>query len=175
VADTTLIVSITGIAVSGVLGPWINGWVVRRANRQQFEQDRAGQDRDDLAHLVDEAAELLAAGVTNLRLTAEATQSGRKVPPEVEEWTARVFPLEQRLRLRVPADDPIVSGYSRVRERLLVVARLAKDPTAASGAIAAFESERDRFLDAARGRLDAPVTGTMKPRRLPIRRGDHAA
>jgi hypothetical protein len=162
VPNTTLIASITGIAVSGVVGPWINGWVSRRANRQQFEQDRAGKNRDDLARLVDEAAELFASGATNLRLAADAARAGTRPPPEVEEWTGRVFPLEQRLRLRVRADDPIVVGYAEVRQRLLDVARSAADPAAANEAIATFEAERDRYLDAARGSLEAPIAA---PRR----------
>jgi hypothetical protein len=155
-ANATLIASVTGIGVSGVIGPWLNAWVTRRANRQQFAQQRAGIAREDLTALVDEAAELLASGATNLRLDAEARRKGLKPPAEVQEWTGKVFPLQQRLRLRVPANDPLVAGYERVREALLVVAEAA-DEGAATRAIESFEAERDRFLDAARQRLARPV------------------
>jgi hypothetical protein len=62
VANTTLIAAVTGIGVSGVVGPMATAWATRRANRQQFERDQAAKRRADLQALIDVAAELLGAG-----------------------------------------------------------------------------------------------------------------
>lgn len=170
-SDSALIIAIVGIAVSGVVGPWLNAWVTRRANRQQFDQDRASAVRDDLAKLVDESAELFAVGATMLRLDAEARRDKQATPPAVAEWLSKVFPLQQRLRLRIPGDDPIVRGYDNVRQHLVDLAKNATDSAALEAAIQAFESARDHYLDDARGQLEAPIETPRRDRsRLLARR-----
>jgi hypothetical protein len=170
-SGSALIIAIVGIAVSGVVGPWLNAWVTRKANRQQFDQDRAGAVRDDLAKLVDESAELFAVGATMLRLDAEAKRAGHPTPPTVAEWTGKVFPLQQRLRLRIPADDPIVRGYDNVRQHLVDLAKDAPDATTLEAAVQAFESARDQYLDDARAQLEAPVEISGRDRSRLLARG----
>ena len=167
----SLIISVVGIVVAGVVGPWLNAWVTRRANRQQFDQDRAGAVRDDLAKLVDESAELFAIGATMLRQAAEARSAGHPTPTAGADWASKVFPLGQRLRLRVPADDPIVRGFDDVREHLVDVAQHPANAAALDVAIQAFESVRDRYLDEARGRLEAPIETPRHGRSRLITRG----
>jgi hypothetical protein len=156
-ANTTLIASVVGIGVSGVIGPAATAWATRRANREAFERDRQGKRRDDFAELVDEAAALLASGATNLRLLAEANERGDPLPADIEDWLGHVFPLQERLRLRRPAADPVVAGYARVRQRLMEIGAHPAGSEAQQAAVLLFESERDGFLDAARSALQQPV------------------
>lgn len=63
--NSTLIVSVTGIAIAGVVGPAISGWAARRADAQRFNREQSGKRRDDLRAVADEAATLLALGAAN--------------------------------------------------------------------------------------------------------------
>lgn len=117
-ANTTLIVSITGIAVSGVVGPSTTAWASRRAARAQFLRDRAAARRDELRGLLDEAAIVLGLGGTRLRQAWEAEQAGQALD-QFRPWSEQVFTLSRRLRLRLAADDPIVAAYDVVRDRLV--------------------------------------------------------
>ena len=167
-SNSSLIIAVAGIAASGVVGPAMSSWAIRRAAKQQFERDRAGQRRDDLAGLVDDAARLLSRGATNLRLAAEAAAAGQAPPPEIDEWLTEVFPLEQRLRLRRPADDPIVTGYQGVRARLIEAAQAGANTPEFDAAVSNFETVRDQFLDIAREQLVTPVTvGFLQRMRRP--------
>ena len=147
--DVTLIVSVVGIATSGVVGPQITAWATRKANRLQFDRERAANRIDELRGLVDEAAVLLAAGATNLRLLAQ----GAATPPA--DWVQQVFPLGQRLRLRLPEDHAIVTAYDAVRAALTSTAEAAPDQLDAC--LAEFEGKRSEFLRQARETLNAPV------------------
>jgi hypothetical protein len=79
------------------------------------------------------------------------------MPPELQEWLGSVFPMEQRLRLRRPPEDPIVRGYHSVRERLLELQDHTLRTLGYESAVDAFEAERDRFLEVARDQLAEPV------------------
>jgi hypothetical protein len=147
--DVTLAVSITGILVSGVVGPQLTVWSTRRADRRQFNRDQAAHRREDLRSLLDEAAVLLASGATNLRLL-------RSVPtPEIRDWLGSVFPLGQRLRLRLPGDDQVVAAYNQVREALAAAAEQPGNDVEA--AIVDFEHKRELFLDLSREALSADI------------------
>ncbi len=147
--DATLAASITGIVVSGVVGPQVTAWSIRRANRRQFNRDQAARRRDDLRSVLDEAAVLLASGATNLRLLRETPTV------ELRDWLSSVFPLGQRLRLRLPGDDEVVAAYNEVREALATTAE-GVEPDVDS-AIADYERKRERFLDLARAALTAEI------------------
>src|SRR2546425_753837 len=106
---TTL--GVTGIVVSGVLGSAIAAYFSRRGDRQRFLRDQLQRNREDLRAIVDEGAVLLGAGGTNLRLAREAASRGESAPEEVRDWGGEVHLLEQRLLLRLPADDAVVTAY----------------------------------------------------------------
>ena len=155
-ANTTLIASVTGIAVSGVVGPTLTAWAARRSNRQQFERDQAARRRADLRDLIDEAAVLLGAGGSNLRIAREAAQAGRDHPGDVRSWARDVHLLKQRLLLRLPSDHKVLRQYEEV-----VAALEAIDGTEAHDlhvALRNFEDARERFLDLSRAALGAPIT-----------------
>lgn len=155
--DAALAVSITGIVVSGVVGPQLTVWATRRANRRQFNRDQAVARKDELRLLLDEAAALLASGATNLRLLRESEQ--RQVPPDAElsNWLGRVFPLGVRLRLRLPAGHDVLTAYDEVREALVQTAASTRD---IESAITDFERRRDAFLDLSRAALNAEIPET---------------
>lgn len=67
--NTVLIASVTGIVVSGVVGPAVTSWAARRAARKQFVRDQNAKRRDDLRALLDEAASVLGVGSIRLRET----------------------------------------------------------------------------------------------------------
>jgi len=91
VANTTLIVSITGIAVSGVVGPSTTAWAARRAARSQFLRDRAADRRNELRSLLDQAASVLGLGATRLRQAWEADHAGGSGTTDLQPWSEEVF------------------------------------------------------------------------------------
>jgi methionine synthase II (cobalamin-independent) len=159
VASTTLIVSITGIVVSGIVGPTTTAWASRRAARSQFLRDRAAARRDELRSLLDEACSVLGLGATRLRQAWEADQAG-KMDAELQPWSERVFTIGQRLRIHLVVDDPIVVAYDTVRNRLIDASKLAslQDKKRYEAALIEFETARDQFLARSQAALAAPIT-----------------
>jgi hypothetical protein len=147
VFNAALITSIAGILVSGVVGPQFTSWSTRRANSKQFNRDQNARRRNDLRALLDEAALLLASGATNLRHLREANPD-----PELANWLSQIFPLGQRLRLRLPKDHQIVRAYAEVTDALATAA-----DSNIQAVVADFETKRDRFLDVARQTLNTEI------------------
>jgi hypothetical protein len=158
ISDTTktLIVATVGIVVSGFLGPSATAWATRRANKQQFEQDQRARRRDDFRALIDHAAELLGAGVTNLRIGREAKAAGLDEPDEVNEWASAVHLLRQRLLLRRPEDDVVVTSYAEVLDALEEVGAAGSERDYEQ-AVRAYKARMDRFLSTSRASLESPV------------------
>jgi hypothetical protein len=158
VANTTLIASITGIAVSGIVGPSTTAWATRRSARSQFLRDQAAERRDELRKLLDEAASVLGLGATRLRQAWESDRAGRQ-DTNLQPWSEQVFTIGQRLRLRLRADDPIVVAYEIVRQKLVAAGGLVSQPGAETyeAALREFEAARDRFLATSQAALDAPI------------------
>jgi len=159
VANTTLIVSVTGIAVSGVVGPAATSWAARRAARKQFVRDQAAKRREELHGLLDEAASVLGLGPTRLRQTRELQRASVELPEDLRLWPEQVYVIGQRLRLRLGGADPVVRAYDTVRGRLVEAAQLAvqDDEQQHENAVLRFEAGREEFLATARAKLDAPI------------------
>lgn len=155
-AEPVLITSIVGIVVSGILGPQLTAWATRRADRKRFEREQAAKRRDDLRQLVDEAAQLLAPGATNLRLLREADIAKAPADPDVSDWPRRVYVLGQRLRLRLPLEAAVVQHYEEVRIKLVAAAE-ARGEDSDEEALVEFEAARARLLDTARDALARPI------------------
>lgn len=159
VANTTLLVSVTGIVVSGVVGPTATSWAARRAARKQFVRDQAAKRREDLHALLDEAASVLGLGPTRLRQTRELERAGAELPEGLRLWPEQVYAIGQRLRLRLGGSDPVLQAYDVVRERLIEAAQLAaQDDAQHENAVLRFEASREEFLARARAKLDAPIS-----------------
>lgn len=158
VANTTLVVSVTGIVVSGVVGPTVTSWAARRAARKQFVRDQAARRREELLALLDEAASVLGLGPTRLRQTRELQRASAELPEELRLWPEQVYVIGQRLRLRLGGADPVVRAYDTVRERLIEAGQLAmQDEQQHENAVLRFEAGRGEFLTSARAKLDAPI------------------
>jgi hypothetical protein len=152
--SATVWVSIAGIVVSGVVGPQLTSRATWRANRRQFNRDQNAKRRDDLRTLLDEAAVLLASGATNLRLIRENAANDRPESDELVDWLGKVFPMSQRLRLRLPESNAVVQAYDSVREALIETQNLA---AGIDGQVLNFETKRREFLETARKELDREI------------------
>jgi hypothetical protein len=152
----TLVVAIVGILASGLIGPAATAWATRRANRQQFERDQRAKSRDDFRALVDDAAKLLGAGVTNLRLCREAKERDADEPEEVKEWASKVHLLRQRLLLRRSSEDSVLTSYVTVLDALGNVGS-SDGEDAYREAVTSYERSMETFLAAARSSLESPV------------------
>jgi hypothetical protein len=150
------ILGVTGIVVSGVIGPAIAAYYGRRGDRQRFARDQLHRSREDLRALLDEGAVLLGAGETNLRLAHEAASRGEPEPDEVRDWAGKVHLLGQRLRLRLAADAPVITAYESVKSALVAVGETYGHDDQYPGAVEQFEMQRRSFLEQAREALERP-------------------
>lgn len=149
--------SITGITVSGVVGPAANAWATRLANRSQFVRDREAAKRDDLRALFDDAAQVLGVGPIRLRQIWEQDHDAETVEL-VRGWPDEVYVIGQRIKLRLGADSPIATAYDRVREGLRTAAEIPPGETARRDAsLDRFEADRDAFLAASLAKLKEPI------------------
>ncbi|HEX6681094.1 MAG TPA: hypothetical protein VF063_10645 [Gaiellaceae bacterium] len=105
---------------------------------------------------MDDAAKLLGAGVTNLRLTRAARSAGGEEPEEVKEWATQVHLLKQRLLLRRASDDAVMASYGEVLEALATVGS-AQSEQAYEAAVTGYETRMEAFLSTVRAALEAPV------------------
>ena len=153
----TLVVAVVGIVVSGLLGPAATAWATRRANRQQFDRDQRAKLRGDFRDLIDDAAKLLGAGVTNLRIGREAKAAQLDEPDEVKAWATEVHLLKQRLLLRRAADDPVLTSYGEVLSALEKVGAAGSDEDYEQ-AVTLYEQSMDVFLASARSSIELPVS-----------------
>jgi len=152
--SSATIIGITGITVSGIVGPFVAAWAHRRGDKQRFEREQLRRHREDLRGVLDEGALLLGAGQTNLRLAHEAVSRGEAEPADVREWASEVHLLGQRLLLRLSREDPVVAKYEQVRAALVAVGESYGDESGYSQAVDAFEARRSEFLEEARAALE---------------------
>ena len=164
-ATDAVILGSLGIVTSGVLGPAAAARWARSRQEREFQHDLSTRRTDDLRRVLDDAAVLLGAGVTNLRLAAEASQSHHDPPPEVREWASQVHLARERILLRLPEDSVVVSRYTEARDLLTDRVGLALEADAGrpgagetgddlSAAIEQFEDRRSAFLAAGRALLE---------------------
>jgi hypothetical protein len=154
---STLIVGVVGIVVSGFVGPTLTALYTARRDRQRDSRSVIAARREDLRDVLDGAAGVLGGAVSKLRPILEAEQKGDAPPQEALDFLGTLFPLGQRLRLRLPEDAPAVQAYDEVRERLVAVSEAGRSQGDFDTAVEAFETSRSAFLSAAREALEAPI------------------
>jgi hypothetical protein len=155
---STLIVGLAGIVMSGFIGPSVTAWFTAKRERTKDARARVADERDDLRELLDDAAKVLGGAVSNLRPLLDAQQSRRDAPAEPAEFLGTLFPLGQRLRLRLPEGDPVLQRYDEVRGELVHLSSATGSQAEWDAAVTAFEDARARFLDAGREAVHAPIT-----------------
>lgn len=156
-ANNAVMVGVTGIVVSGVVGPTVAAWFARRSRSREFHREQVAARRNELRKLLDEAASLLASGPMNLRILHEQ-QAGTEVE-DARIWLSQVFPIGQRLQLWLPANHPVITSYECVREQLVEAARVGAAP-GSELIYELFEQDRTAFLDHAREALLRPIPET---------------
>lgn len=114
----TAVVSIAGIAVSGLLGPAAASLWARRQQRREHLHDRGLKRFDDLVDLLDRSAELLAPGTSHVRAAFEAAQRGDPEAADICDWASEVHVAYERILLRLPKDDPVSQAYRTAQKRL---------------------------------------------------------
>jgi hypothetical protein len=161
VADRTLIISVAGVVMSGIVGPTLTAWAARVSQRKQFLRDREGTRRDELLALCDEAAALLAVGPARIREILDHVAQNRPAAEHTETWSDDVYAIEQRLVLRLGSRDPIVEAYAAVRASLAETLEISvdtDDQQRRENAVLRFESARAAFFETTKRAMHAPVT-----------------
>jgi hypothetical protein len=152
-----VVVAVVGIVVSGVLGPVVLSSIGWRHDRRRSFQEADRERRTELRNVLDDAAVLLAAGPRMLRQIRDDSPDSAK-HREATVWSDQVYPMRERLLLRLPADHPVITTYDAVRDALTSIVRASAD---GEDAISEFEAARDAFLSAARSALDPTTRGQL--------------
>ena len=143
----SVVVAVTGVVVSGVVGPTTATLISRGNDSRKARRESANADREELRRLLDEAAVLLASGPRYLRVGQ--APHGRQA---LDAWAAQVAQMGQRLQLRLPTSDPIVQTYQQVVVELM---RMAEHTPTEDADFVPFETARDAYLSASRDWLTA--------------------
>jgi hypothetical protein len=144
----TAAVSIVGIVVSGVAGPWAAARWARTRQVADHRHERRQKRYDDLADLLNSAAEVLAPGASHLRAAADGADD-----PDLLAWSNQVHVTYERLLLRLKTDDPVSEAYLSAREHLVRVADVLVGPTSTMDverSVGEFETARTIYLERAR-------------------------
>jgi hypothetical protein len=163
VTDTTTI-ALAGILTSGVVGPGFAAAWQRLSQRRQFRHEHSLKQYEDLRTLLDDAAQVLGAGITNLRVFQEG--SGDITPEQLHEWSSKVHLTRERLLLRLPADSSVVRAYTDARAKLTDLSSVIDvegDDPRRGAAETGFVDARDAFLTVAQQHLNADTAGERRP------------
>jgi hypothetical protein len=118
--------AITGIVVSGVVGPSVGAYVGAKNRRRQFEDDIAADDRRELRERLDGAAITLnRLDVTHLDLSSKLRDHGMEVATaakktvDLTQWEAENAEQHaERLRIRLGLESPIPGQLERAARSL---------------------------------------------------------
>lgn len=147
-----VVVAVTGVVVSGLLGPTATALMTRGSDSRRSHREIIAADRSELRDLLDEAAVLLGSGLRMLRLGRETNGWST-----TDEWANEVARMGQRLQLRLLPTDPVVATYQRVVDQLMQIAAAGEAVEEAD--LGTFEHRIDGFLAASRQWLAASRPG----------------
>lgn len=156
-AHSTLVVSIVGIVVSGVFGPWVVGSLAAKRELRRDRRTLAIARRDDLRGLLDEAAVVLGAAVSHLRPLLAAQQNDEALPEGQKETLGSLKPLGQRICLRLDEKHEVVKTYEDACEALRAIQGETESIERWDAAVEVFETKRSAFMDAGRRAVHAPI------------------
>jgi hypothetical protein len=124
-------VAITGIVVSGLLGPSISAAWVYRNQRVRFKQELTLHDRAELRILVDEVAQALERADIGIRLAIIATTQAaeRKVDERLRADFDSVSMLRERLAMRLGMNHDVTRNLDAALKELrwVSMSRKGKD------------------------------------------------
>lgn len=116
----TAVTGVTGIVVSGVVGPWLsNRWETTR-QRREFGHERALEDRAELRQLLDEAAvtSLAASTARGAAIIALHSRDRRidehpEILDDLRETGGALDALSERVAVRLTREDNTASSIGR--------------------------------------------------------------
>jgi len=149
----TLVLEVTGIVVSGVVGPVVVTMAVTRGEHRHLEEVEAERDRDDLLRVLEEGGQLLGSIALDMRQLARGLSTDDAELAELEKSASRVYLLRQRLLFRLRLDDPIVEGLDRVLDALMDFDWATAEAADYERLAKAFEDTQRAFLDVSRREL----------------------
>lgn len=156
--NSTLLVGVVGVLVSGLLGPSVAGaWSAKR-ERDRDHRGLVGSRREDLRGVLDEAARLLAAAIPNVKKLMAAKATAEPMPEGPRDLLAELVPLSQRIQLRLPGAHPVVGAFEAARKALLDLSRSDGSQDDFDRAADAFEARRSAFLGTCRDALQGEIT-----------------
>jgi hypothetical protein len=147
--NSTLIIALFSIAVSGLLGPSVAAWFTSRRERNKDHRLAVNAERENLRDLLDELAQVLATGVAQVNTLASPTRDpSLEEIAEAQDFLRNLAPLGQRLRLRLPEGDPVILAFEKARSSLEQLEDTSQ--TDWDEAVFKFEEDRERFLETGR-------------------------
>lgn len=155
--NSTLVVGVVGIVISGFVGPTVTAYFTGRHERAKDARALAVARQEDLRNVLDEAAQVLSGAIGQLRPLLAAAQIDEELPKEPADFLRTLAPLGHRLRLRLPEDDPVGKSYDTAVETLRAVGRATASQAAFDAAVRDFDAARDNFLADSRTKLGADL------------------
>jgi hypothetical protein len=155
-----MIVEVAGIVASGVIGPTLTTFAVRKAELLRLASEQHEHRRDALRDLIDETAVVVGEASKHVRDAAHAARFGDP-EPELDEWATRVGLLERRLRLHLEPTDPVITSLHRIIDLL-------------ASATEAGHGNGGQGYDGLGLRLDAAHNTFLEEGRAALQKGDFA-
>ncbi len=120
--------AITGIVVSGVVGPAAAAWLAMRRSEREHQYARVLSDRAELRHLLDEAEQAMRAAervaVLVPMMLRRWTRPASRASPQIDELRELLREVDRhvgRLSLRLGRENPVATLYREAFEALLKV------------------------------------------------------
>lgn len=170
-ADTALILGVTGVLTSGVVGPWVANRFAADRQRRELAHERSMTDRQELRGLLDEAANALhqasdARKAAESAVTSYGAAVGVKVPGLKDTMANAGKPLaavRERILVRLGSRHPVSEAFRGVDEAFVALfapvmylcdhgmdeGSISSDTwNEVKQAAAAYEKHRSSFMDA---------------------------
>jgi hypothetical protein len=163
--NSTLVVGVVGIVVSGFIGPTVTAYFTGRREQSKDARALAVARLDDLRDVLDDATKVLSGAVGRLRPLLAADLAGQELPKDPADFLRSLGPLGHRLRLRLSDRDSVVSSFDEAVGQLRDIAQATKSQASFDAAVAEFDAARDRFLACSREKLDADIFDRDTPNR----------